>query len=258
LIGTIPEATRRQAGFRSPLERLLHALNQPLTGLQCAMEVALAGPRTTEQYVQGLRDGLELTERMRALVGAIREVVDEALEQRKEQEQEKNHEKHQDANCDAETADLKALLRQVLEDLKPVAEAAGIRVTLDCSGASSLALATGQRRLCTVAFRCVESILSLADAGSELRIDAGEAPPESMPREPLREAAHEETCEEMKQSWIRLRWYAAAPRTEFSRAELGLLVAQAGWERTGAKWKRERSQNLETVTLRLPLSLADA
>jgi hypothetical protein len=29
------------ASIRSPLARLLHALNQPLTGLQCSMEVAL-------------------------------------------------------------------------------------------------------------------------------------------------------------------------------------------------------------------------
>ena len=61
---------------RGPLAQLLHALNQPLTGLQCSMEVALASPRTVEQYAQGLREGLELTERMRALVEAIREVAD--------------------------------------------------------------------------------------------------------------------------------------------------------------------------------------
>ena len=35
-----------KTGKRSPLGQLLHALNQPLTGLQCSMEVALAVPRT--------------------------------------------------------------------------------------------------------------------------------------------------------------------------------------------------------------------
>jgi hypothetical protein len=237
VIGTIPEAEREKTGFRSPLERLLHALNQPLTGLQCAMEVALAAPRTGEQYVQGLREGLELTERMRALVEAIREMVDGAREQEAEKK---------DLGRDLETIDLKALLREVLEDLKPVAEAMSVRVTLDCSSASSLALAAGRRRLGVVAFRCVESILSLADAGSGLEIDTGDTPREKMPQEKI------------MGSWIRLRWYAGSPAPEFSRAELGLLVAQAGWERAGAKWERERSQNLETVTLRLPLSLADA
>jgi hypothetical protein len=43
------------------MEQLLHGLNQPLTGLQCSMEVALAAPRTVEYYTQRLREGLELT-----------------------------------------------------------------------------------------------------------------------------------------------------------------------------------------------------
>ncbi len=69
-------ASSAKPGVRSPLAELLHALNQPLTGLQCSMEVALAGPRTNEEYVQGLREGLVLTGRMRVLVEAIREVMD--------------------------------------------------------------------------------------------------------------------------------------------------------------------------------------
>jgi len=70
------EDARRKTANRSPLAQLLHALNQPLTGLQCSMEVALGRPRTNEEYVQGLRQGLELTGRMRALVQAIREVAE--------------------------------------------------------------------------------------------------------------------------------------------------------------------------------------
>jgi hypothetical protein len=48
-----------------------------------------------------------------------------------------------------------------------------------------------------------------------------------------------------------MRWQAAQPQSEFCRPELGLLVAQAGWERVGARWQRERTENLETVTVRL-------
>jgi light-regulated signal transduction histidine kinase (bacteriophytochrome) len=235
VIGTFPQARREKAGFGNPLERLLHALNQPLTGLQCAMEVALASPRTSEQYVQGLREWLELTERMRALVETIREVVDGAQAQAEKKDTDQN----------AESIDLRALLREVLEDLKPVAESMGVRITLDCSGASSLMMAAGRQRLGGVAFRCVESILSLADVGSELRIDAGNEPQEKMSQEDSRR-------ENMTDGWIRLRWYAAAPRAEFSRAELGLLVGQSGWEQAGATWEREGRENLESVTVRLP------
>ena len=212
-------STPKAAG-RSPLARLLHALNQPLTGLQCSMEVALGSPRTAEQYVQGLREGLGLTERMRALVEAIREVADG--EEKKDQ--------------DVETTDLKTVLGEVFEDLKPVAEVKSVRVTLDCAKASSLAVTAGRRRMGTVVFRFVESVLSLADAGSVLQIEAGDVPDEAL----------------IAGSWIRLRWHAGSPISVFSRPELGLLVAQAGWERAGARWERERTENRETVTVRLP------
>jgi signal transduction histidine kinase len=203
------------AETRSPLEQLLHALNQPLTGLQCAMEVALASPRTAEQYVQGLREGLVLTERMRALVDAIREVVDGGEETKEEQE----------------TIDLKALLREVVEDLGPVAEAKSVLITIECSADSSLAAKEKRRRLGAAVFRLLESALSLAARGSALRIETGGA---------------------QARSWIRIRWHAGQPRSEFSRPELGLLVAQAGWEQAGAEWTRERVENLEIVTVRLP------
>jgi len=200
-------------GGRSVLEQLLHALNQPLTGLQCAMEVALASPRTPEQYVRGLHEGLALTERMRALVEAIREVTD--VEEGKKEE--------------LETVDLKALLGEVVDDLGPVAEAKGVRITLDCS-AASLGVVAGGRRLSTLVFRLVESALSLAGRGSALRVEAGGAP---------------------AGAWICIRWRGARPRAGFSRPELGLLVAQAGLERAGAEWIGERAENLEMVTVRL-------
>lgn len=211
--------------MRSPLEQLLHALNQPLTGLQCSMEVALAGPRTPEQYVQGLHEGLELTERMRALVEGLREVVDG--EKEKHEEPEMN------------TIDLKTLLREVVDDLEPVAEAKGVRIELDWTGAFSLALNAGRRRLGTVVFRIVESAIGLADAGSVLQIEAGGV------------TNGDNTNKD--EAWIRLEWLAESSGSAFSRAELGLLVAQAGWEHMGAHWERQRTENLETVTVRLPL-----
>jgi hypothetical protein len=206
-----------KTGAGRPLGQLLHALNQPLTGLQCSMEVALAAPRTAEQYVQGLREGLELTERMRALVEAIREVV--AGEEEKFDDEE------------LATIELKAVLREVVEELGPVAEVQNVGITVDCCGDTSLAAKAGRRGLATTVFRLLESALSLAAGGSALRIETGGAP---------------------AGIWIRIRWHAGASGAAFSRPELGLLVAQAGWERAGAKWERERSENLETVTVRLP------
>jgi signal transduction histidine kinase len=214
---------------RSPLAQLLHALNQPLTGLQCSMEVALASPRTAEQYVRGLREGLELAERMRALVEAIREVAD--------------GEGEVEENAELETIEWKTVLGEVLDDLKPVAEVKNVRITLDGSAASSLAVKAGRRRLSSLVFRSLESALSLADRGSALKIEMGGE--EDVAGGVAADVAAGE-------AWIRIRWHAGPQPSAFSRPELGWLVAQAGWERAGAKWERERAGNLETVTIRLP------
>lgn len=203
-----------QTAGRSPLGQLLHALNQPLTGLQCSMEVALARARTPEQYVEGLRQGLELTERMRVLVGAIREVTDAGIEGKEE----------------LETIDLTGLLREVVEELAPVAEVKSVCLTLDCAASAALTVKAGRRRMVNVVFRLVESALGLAVRGSAVRIEAGG---------------------ESGAAWIRVRWQGGAPSL-LLQPELGLLVAQAGWERTGAEWERERVEDRETVTVRLP------
>ncbi len=197
------------------LAQLLHALNQPLTGLQCSMEVALASPRTAEQYAGTLREGLELTERMRTLVEAIREVTDmdgETIERR-------------------EAIEWKTFLREVVDDLLPVAEVRNIRLTLDCSAASSLGLTAVRSRMAVAAFRLLESALSLALERSAVRTVADASPAEV---------------------WMRVQWAGTEPCGTFSRPELGLLVAQAGWQQVGAHWERERKDTLETVTIRLP------
>jgi signal transduction histidine kinase len=225
------EASIPLSRARRPLEQLLHGLNQPLTGLQCSMEVALASMRTPEQYVQGLREGLELTERMRALVEAIREVVEAGQEQEEEKNVEEKKENQEKAQ---ETIELQVLLREAADGLGPVAEEKGVRMTLESAAphpySYPLPVRAERRRLGTVAFRFLESALSLAARGSAVRIETGGEP---------------------AGAWIRVRWHAARPRTEFSRPELGLLVAQAGWERIGGEWVRERIESRETVTIRL-------
>jgi signal transduction histidine kinase len=195
---------------RTPLAQLLHALNQPLTGLQCSMEVALGATRSAEQYRQGLREGLELTARMRELVEAIREVVDG----------------QEDAGAEAEeTVDLNSVLQEASLDLKPVAESRGVGVNLVCD--SPLMVGAERRRLFALAFRLIEAALGLAAAGSELRVEVGGAA-----------------------ATLRVLWHGERP-SAFSRSDVALLVAQAGWEQIGAEWRRERDENGETVKISL-------
>src|SRR5579863_8922683 len=112
---------------RSPLQHLLHALNQPLTGLHCSLELALVGQRTPEQYVDAMREGLELTERMGVLVAAIREVVDLRGE--------RQHDGSQPIPVGAgygEVTALDGLLREAVGELQPVAKAKPGNIYLYC------------------------------------------------------------------------------------------------------------------------------
>lgn len=216
---------------RSPLAQLLHALNQPLTGLQCSMEVALAGTRTPEQYRQGLHDGLELTDRMRALVEAIREVADgldtDGL----------NEDRNKKPN---EMADLSAVLRETVNDLKPVAESKAIRMEIEFDCSLILAIRAGRQRLGGIVFRLLDSVLSLAAEGSAVKFST----------------AKTEAGSAQSGDWLHIRWEKEenieARQPTDSRPKLGLLVAQAGFEQCGAKWQRLYDGKQETIIIRLP------
>jgi hypothetical protein len=202
---------------RSPLAHLLHALNQPLTGLQCSLELAVASPRPVEQYVRTLREGLDFTGRMRMVVEAIRELEDT---QPSDSE-------------DAEPVLLDALLRATADDLLPVAETKSVHLLLESP--APLPVRADRPYLTTLLCRFLESALSLARQGSDLQITATPEP------------AHACLVVSWKQGPL-------PEHSPFSRQELGLLVAQAGWERAGAEWSQTRAETTQTCTVRLPLA----
>lgn len=215
--GQEPEASSEPSSAGG-LEILLHALNQPLTGLQCSIEVALARPRGNEEYVQRMRESLELTERMRILVGAIRELV--------------NDDENQDTPPEA--VEIQTMVRDLLEELAPVAEMKGVHVRLDCVEFSPVVMRTGRQAMTRATFRLIESALGLADGGSVLLVSVG----------------RERDASRLGVGWSGIEMPGS------SRPELGLLIARASWERIGARWKRERTGNLETVSIHIPVSSA--
>ena len=219
------ERVQKTASERSVLSQLLHGLNQPLTGLRCAMEVALVSTRTVEQYAEGLRQGLELTARMRALVEALREVADFYDEPV--------------ASATAALTEISQLtgpLPQAVDEIRPLAEANQVRIVLALSGsASSLPGAKQKSYLTRVLFRLLDSTLSMAAAGTELRVASGA---------------------DTRAGWLRMQWQAKEKEAHaaLSRPELGLLIAQAWLERAGCEWERETTDEEETLTVRLPRS----
>jgi signal transduction histidine kinase len=206
---------------RTPLAHLLHALNQPLTGLQCSLELAVAGPRSPEQYLRTLREGLEFTLRMRILVEAVRELAD----------------MQEDAPRQDEVVLLDALLRETADDLSPVAQTQKVRLLITWD--SPLPVRSSRRHLAAVMFRSLESALSMTREGGDFQIVAEK---------------------EQNDAVFRLSWSEAQPleHSPFSRAELGLLIAQAGWERAGAEWLRTKTGDVQTCTVRLPLAATQA
>lgn len=226
---------------RSPLQHLLHALKQPLTGLHCSLELALVGQRTPEQHEKTLRDALELAGRMSVLVTAIGELVENQEEARQLHEKEADGLKPgNSAPGQREVIGLDALLRQVVDELQPVAGAKQGQILLHSNVA--LPVYASRHQLASEVFRFLDAALSLTAPGGDLRI-----------------RAHPESG----QARLQVRWEAGTEATELdlsSRPEIGLLLAEAGWKRLGGDWSRERSPqatgSFHTVVARLPLAAA--
>jgi signal transduction histidine kinase len=203
---------------RTPVAHLLHALNQPLTGLQCSLELASVGLHTPEQYLRTLREGLELTSRMRVLVEAIRELEDGARE----------------PADPGEWIALESLLRDTANELFPVAESRQVQLVMQCE--EQIRMWGSRPKLTTLFFRLLDSVVSLAATGSAIHITTGI---------------------QQKNGHIELRWSPATHAPEhspFSRVELGLLTATAAWKQAGGQWESERSDKTQTLTLRIHLA----
>lgn len=203
---------------RTPLAHLLHALNQPLTGLQCSLELASVRPRAAEEYARTLRDALELTARMRILVEALREIADSQSSGQGEQG----------------SVLLNDVLDIQLEQLAPVA--AALEVHLRTHNPSQLRVWGNASLFSSVLFRLLDSALSLARPKSDLLV-----------------ALAAEASAVMRVGW------SCGPAPEFSpfsRQELGLLIAQAGWEYAGGVWNHLRTEKEQTCELRMPLANA--
>ena len=202
---------------RDPLQHLLHALNQPLTGLQCSLELAAAGPRRADQYIQTLREGLALTSRMRDLVNAMREIVDL-----------QSHRRQKTCLCQ-----LDQLVRETAADLLPVAEQKKVRV---CTKADAALPVVGERaHLEGLMFRLLESAVTLARKGSDLHV----------------KAVVEQDWARVDVSWDD---QPLPERSPMSRAEMSLLIAETGWRQAAAEWVRSRIEGAQTCTIRMCLA----
>jgi len=199
---------------------LLHALNQPLTGLHCSLELALVASRSPEYYVRVLREGLQLSARMRLLVEALRELVDTRRAEA----------------AKLEVVQLEALLADIVEEIEPLAETR--HTALRLTAGSPVPVRADRGRLTETCFRFLEAIVSLSEKNSTVQLMAA--------------------AERDHAAIIVSCTLAAAPQhSPFSRAELGLLLARASWEQVGGSWTevqdRRTDHGTRLFTLRFPL-----
>jgi len=103
----------RTAGSqRDLISELFHALNQPLTGLRCSLELALTGRRVAAEYMNTIESALSLAVQIADTCGKIRQVVEA------------------DDPGDAQWLPLAQYVNEVVTDMLPVAEQAGITLSL--------------------------------------------------------------------------------------------------------------------------------
>ncbi len=98
---------------RQLVSDLLHQLSQPLTTLCCSLELAQLQNPTAEQYGEIVSRTLEQAEKASWLATAIRELFDAGQ-----------------AGEDGEVLELRWVVEDAVTDLLPVAQSAGVQVSL--------------------------------------------------------------------------------------------------------------------------------
>jgi hypothetical protein len=158
---------------------------------------------------------------MRVLVEAIREVADAAPSE----------------IVESAEFSLLELVRETADDLGPVALENRINVVID--GDDCLTVRANKRRWAALMFRLLDSTLSLASSGGTMQIAI---------------------CAEASGTRlsVTLSEVVLPEHSPVSRQELGLLVAQAGWEQAGAQWSELRRNRTLTCALILPGSDSSA
>jgi len=105
-----------RGGQHELISDVFHQLSQPLTALQCSLELALIRDRTSEEYRTSVQAALQNAERLRQSLLLLRELSDA-----------------DDPGDISAPVDLQRLLFDLREDFLPVFESAGARFNLVCN-----------------------------------------------------------------------------------------------------------------------------
>lgn len=136
-------------GAATQVNEIFHSLNQPLTSLRCSLELLLDQRRDVGQRQDFLQHALEETDRVVTLVSGLREFLEAG-----------------DGRRGAEVTELADCLKEAVEDLRPVAESRGVRLSLCCD--ERMKVRMGAARLRRTVFYLLERAVNAAPAGADL------------------------------------------------------------------------------------------
>ncbi len=195
---------------------LLHAINQPLTALQCSLELSMSLPRNARAYEVTIRSSLELTQRLRLIVEALREITE-----------------WKSTLSPAEVFPASVLVREVMEELLPVAESRRVEVRI--LGNLNFSIMGYRRLISTGLFRLLEASLGLTEEGNTLKILG---------------------IEEQSAGCLVLSWTPVVAEEETMRSRLHLcsMIAQHGLRQAGAFVAEEKENGCHSCILRFELS----
>lgn len=146
-------AERLESQSSEVLSDILHSLSQPLTALECGLEIALHRDRTAAQFRKRVESLLVTTQILHQRLREIRALKDAA-----------------------ETGDrcapvaLESLLTLLGEDFGPVAKQADIGVSVDCK---PVMVAGNAARLRNGFFHLLDFLLRECPSGGRVRVAAG-------------------------------------------------------------------------------------
>lgn len=148
----VEEPLAMLAAERAFLSEVFHDLSQPLTALQCRLELSLRRDHTVEEFKESIQTVLENAERMRQRLLLLRALNDAA-----------------DAAGQEETTDLNDLLGELRESLLPLFEAE--TRTLSIAGLQPSLVRGNRGRLMRALFYFVEYLFRYSKPNSILKME---------------------------------------------------------------------------------------
>lgn len=217
---------------RQLIADLFHALNQPLTTLRCSLELTLVQPRTPEENARALEQALTQAEQASWLAAGLRELV-----------------ASDDPGDEREVVELEMHLQQVVLDLLPLAEVAGVCFIVRRS--SVCCVLFEPLRLRRALFYLLEYALDTVPRGTtiqvEIREKAGEAALELTTSLEESFAEPSPAAETGSAAW-------PEPARQLGR-RLQLAIARGLLEAAGGWFHLESSTRTLSLEVTLPLTI---